>query len=752
MLLEKLVQLGIITQEDVQAGKEKGLSDDQMLDRLVQLDIITQDDLDAGRAKFAVISEKANADRQAKIDAINNQLTQNEAQVQGLNSTTNDGIRGASQGLTLNLGDEATAGISSLVNGTDYDSEVAYERLKNERAKQNSPYAYGISELAGTLPAGIATGGLGTGLKAQAAAGGLLGAVQGFGQGEGTVDSLKSAASGGIIGGALGGALSKPVLDAAGRVIKGITKPFVGMGNYAADLISPTYTIKNEGIKAARLSPENIAERERLNQRIMDGIMTPAQRTGSNKLASNEQLVRESVITTDDVSRQVDIPQQNKINEKIKGLYQSIGEANGHDELGVEVQDVIKSVTKDLAKQRKVQAAEQYGELTQLAPDKAYIAPNNVMNVYRDIIKRGEKSDVEGLKSASEQAKQKIRNFIDDNSGEMRALDVQEALNNRSEYSKLSAGTGKLYKDIDVSIDRKDAIRLRDAAEKDFEEAAMKEGNLELQQKWKIANDTFRDYSQRMDGLADGPIAKLLGKDYVENTSAMGARNSVSGEAVIKKLNNYKPSEIKQVLEQIDSFNPSVGNKIRSTVLADALEKGNKDEFGDKLTYLNYNKVKKGLSDDEKLKSFGFSDDHLSQIEDVKKTLGYLSESSRFANTSKTDIRAETRENLAMIGNALATGGKSLAFDLMKKMHSDNNKKLIANAMSDPKGLQAMQDLLNEAKTSSLNSQKASVAAQILEPFFIGSKVGTTGLINSKLQDDDSKLRTITIKKANGDK
>jgi hypothetical protein len=148
--------------------------------------------------------------------------------------------RGVEQGLTLGFGDELMAGamapVEAVVGGIQgkgfglgdaYNRNLERERAMLRDARENSPMATGIGEIAGGLMTGggLAKGGAtlvgrtaGKGLMTRAAAGmgegAAYGAAYGFGGGEGGAENrLKSAAQGAAVGGTIGGAI--PVVGAA---------------------------------------------------------------------------------------------------------------------------------------------------------------------------------------------------------------------------------------------------------------------------------------------------------------------------------------------------------------------------------------------------------------------------------------------------------------------------------------------------------------------------------------------------------
>jgi len=142
------------------------------------------------------------------------------------------------QGLTIGAGDEITAGVGSLF-GEDYEKNLAMFRADEKRYGQQAPvYATGLN-IAGAIPAAIATGGgaLTLAAKALPAAGRIgqaavvgsgTGAIAGFASGE---DGFYNRAISGTIGGVMGGTLGG-TLGALGEVITYVSPAVYRLAQY----------------------------------------------------------------------------------------------------------------------------------------------------------------------------------------------------------------------------------------------------------------------------------------------------------------------------------------------------------------------------------------------------------------------------------------------------------------------------------------------------------------------------------------
>ena len=156
----------------------------------------------------------------------------NGQRVEVVTSMTESGLRGAVQGATFNLSDEAAGlGAGIMPGGQSYTEARDESRLKNKVAEM----AHGSAYLAGELGGGFAVPGLGAAgalarsgnkLRTLAKVGAVEGALGGFGAAEGDPwDQAKSTAGGAALGSVaapvVGGAANK-IGDVAGNLVSGL--------------------------------------------------------------------------------------------------------------------------------------------------------------------------------------------------------------------------------------------------------------------------------------------------------------------------------------------------------------------------------------------------------------------------------------------------------------------------------------------------------------------------------------------------
>lgn len=172
-------------------------------------------------------------------------------------SEIESGLRGAGQGLTFGLSDEAIAGIKALANPLDYSNEysklVELERAKNKAAQEANPGSYMAGEIGGGVGSAFIPGvGAAKGATALARIGRALGqgALSGYGYGEGkdTTSKIKDIGTGAGFGLA-GGVVGETVLPLASKASRSIAEK-LGVIHLRPDPSTSRYLGK-EGLKSA---------------------------------------------------------------------------------------------------------------------------------------------------------------------------------------------------------------------------------------------------------------------------------------------------------------------------------------------------------------------------------------------------------------------------------------------------------------------------------------------------------------------
>jgi hypothetical protein len=134
-------------------------------------------------------------------------------------------------GLGFDVGDEAVAGVRSLMGG-DYNKELSQIRESQRKLQEYDPFGNALGKVAGGLPVAAVTGGPAAQLAARvlpnagrvaqaAAVGAGFGAGAGFGSGEGDfTNRIKSAGTGAVLGAGFGATVEGVVSPIVGNIIK----------------------------------------------------------------------------------------------------------------------------------------------------------------------------------------------------------------------------------------------------------------------------------------------------------------------------------------------------------------------------------------------------------------------------------------------------------------------------------------------------------------------------------------------------
>jgi hypothetical protein len=198
-----------------------------------------------------------------------------EPQVSALES----GLRGAAQGATFGLADEATGALEALFTDKSYEQARDESRQAYKSAEKANPNAYLAGDIAGGVATafipglGVLNAGKGAKLAEVAGKGALQGALGGFGRSEGdAAEQLQDTAAGALLGGATGAVASKAgdllgkTADTTQDVADRLTIRSLGgnkgqiekLGSKAADVAE---LVRSEGIVTPMASSQEIAER-----------------------------------------------------------------------------------------------------------------------------------------------------------------------------------------------------------------------------------------------------------------------------------------------------------------------------------------------------------------------------------------------------------------------------------------------------------------------------------------------------------
>jgi hypothetical protein len=411
------------------------------------------------------------------------------------------------------------------------------------------------------------------------------------------VDKLEQVAKGTAIGAGAGGGL-----NVAGKVATSVLP-----GN----LVATVANFVNRGANKSDFAKEGEALAART------GIdMTPGQISGGKAQTTLENVARQS-ITSKSAAFEGDTKIGNQwvdyVNRTIDGITQGGGSPA---EIGERVQGVVKNAVSDLTKARDTQAAADYGAIRQMTRGAATIEPNNTNELLKSIVSeysgvgspsadalasfaKKQLSNVapvdktaastgsallDSIRGASPQDQQAFIAQVAKQDPEM-AKAAQTALNPgannatapaqgnldkllmlRQYISKVAGGQTKISGD---NVDRKIATQLLGTIDQDLQDAEGQVGP--IGQALKQANANYRDGSQRIEGLQNSALGKLVGQDFA-NAVGDGSFNQIPGEAVMSRLRQLPPSQIAASKKLLQSSDPEAWQSVKGSLLQSALE------------------------------------------------------------------------------------------------------------------------------------------------------------------------------------
>ncbi len=123
---------------------------------------------------------------------------------------------------------------------------------------------------------------------------------------------------------------------------------------------------------------------------------------------------------------------------------------------------------------------------------------------------------------------------------------------------------------MDRSTAKTAANRLAAAMMRDLDESANATGGT-IGDSLREANGLWRRYSSEIDAVEASALGRIVGEDMAGELSGT-AFNTVSPEAVIRKLDGLSASELRVVRDYVQRANPSLWGEYQRTVLERALE------------------------------------------------------------------------------------------------------------------------------------------------------------------------------------
>lgn len=437
--------------------------------------------------------------------------------------------------------------------------------------------------------------------------------------------------------------------------------------------------------------------------------LTPGQITGSKAQTKLENFARQSILSSD-TAFQGDAKIGNQfvdyVNRAIDGMTSGGGSPA---EIGQRVQGVVKSAVSDMTRAREAQAAQDYGQVNALLKgQQGGIVPQNYMQTLQ-----GLSQEFAGGPEGSDYAKlSKALNGLQDT--QLQNADLNTMLKTRRFLSQVAGGQVQLAGDTGRGMQKRIAAQLLGAIDTDLDSAGDKLGG-DVGGLLKQANANYRDASQKIEGLQNSALGKLVGQDFADAVGN-GSFNQIPGEAVMDRLRKLAPSQIASAKGLLQSQDPEAWQAVKGSLLQSALEQSQQaaPSSGAKTLPVNTNVFVSALAktpQDQARLAHIFEPGELGQVQDALNAARRLGDRTG-TNFSGTGPYAEITALGMSAGHAIAspvTGIPQLAALLA-------TPRVMANVIANSQGRAALQKLsrlpLDSDRSRQLLAQISALAGE----------------------------------------
>lgn len=434
----------------------------------------------------------------------------------------------------------------------EYDAQLA-EDEKRYQMGLGKDTAANVAEFVGGTAATLPLGGpagkvggsiLGNALRAGAVSGAMSAATTPVDDAAAQRDFAGAKARQAAIGGAVGGGLS-----AVGQGIGKVAEE-IGLGN----TLRRGYNALAGGANAKPAAIEG----EKLAQKF--GVdLTPGQVSGGKSQLAVENLARQSIFTRDKVF-ETDMKIADQYAKAIGDNLDNLAKNGGTTaDAGAAIKKSVDSTLDRLSKRRARVADADFKEVDRLANGSPIIDPANYRNRLTSLIEENSVAPDGSDAYALAQAAKKLLEKADDNGA------AKNAIQTRRYLSQISGGQNSFAGSAGQPVQRRAAAQLLKALDDDIEAAAGQGGS--LGDALKIANDRYRAYSQKIEGVKAGPVGKILGKDLVDVDGRGFA--SVAPEQIYEKFSKLPPQHIGVALKVLS---PEAQQQVKRAYVQKALE------------------------------------------------------------------------------------------------------------------------------------------------------------------------------------
>lgn len=356
----------------------------------------------------------------------------------------------------------------------------------------------------------------------------------------------------------VGGKLAQVGLGAGlgaglGMGVEGITD--MGMG-----VVNAPRHAKNAPVKMmdrARTNPRNAdfaQEGARLKDRT--GVdLTIGQETGSIPATFIEQRARESFHSSQRAF-DADMFRANQFKAYLENITGPADSATFASAL----QGKLTNFVTDLAKSRSDMGRKMYGEIDRLAGNQKIVQPRNFYDELVAIVEEAGTRESGDVAKAAKKAKQILDNI--DKQGGYTAQEALGRLQDVSPYSKAS-----LFRKVNQGYDAELKRKLYSALMKDLDETAGRGGS--VGKMVREANDTWRQYSDQIDGIQKSALGKMVGDEFANDLMNF---NTVAPEQIMGGFMKLLPSQAKYVAELLYEHMPDQADGLFSAFMRDAMD------------------------------------------------------------------------------------------------------------------------------------------------------------------------------------
>lgn len=413
----------------------------------------------------------------------------------------------------------------------------------------------------------------------------------------------------------------------------GLSAAAGGLGKVAEEIGLGNLVRRGYNALASRANAKPAAaEGEALAKKYGVGL-TPGQVSGGKGQLAVENLARQSIFTRDAVF-DTDMRIADEFGKAIETNLAKLAKEGGTTaEAGAAVKDSVDKTLDRLTKRRARVAEADFGDVDKLAAGAPAIKPDRYRETLQRIIDENsvapDGSDAAALAGAAE----KLLAKSDTNAV------AKNAIQTRRYLSQISGGQNSFAGTAGQPTQRRAAVQLLKALDDDIEAATTQGGA--LGEALKKANDRYRAYSQKIEGVKSGPVGKILGKDLVD-VEGKGF-SSVAPEQIYEKFSKLPPQHIGVAMKVLS---PEAQQQVKRAYVQKALEAAQMPTASGGATQASVRPttfvatLQKTPEDKRRIAAL-FSPDERKELDELM-NLGRRIGDRTGANTSETAIAAQT--------------------------------------------------------------------------------------------------------------